>query len=106
MRQLAVVLWCACVLGARDVDAVFTYVKDGKKLTASDTASLERTLESHPGDEAARIKLLAYYAAQAGTPEAAMAKAARLNHILWLIDKDPKEGFGVFQIATGIAQVN
>jgi TonB family protein len=89
-----------------NVDAVWKYMKEGKALSAAAAAGLERNVESHPGDSPSRIKLLAYYAAQVGTPEAATAKSARLKHILWLIEKDPKEGFGVFEVATGIARVN
>ena len=48
------------------------------------------------------MQLLAYYAHKPPEMDVAAIKAARLRHILFLIERDPKDGFGLFQVVTGV----
>jgi hypothetical protein len=91
---------------ARDSNAVFELIKKGQQLSQADASKLESEVEAKPRDEEARIKLLAYYATQSGAANAGAVKAARLKHVLWIIDKDPKELLGLHQVHTGILRIN
>jgi hypothetical protein len=104
IRALIVVLVLGSVLhaGKRDVKSTFDLIKKGHALSARDAAKLEDRLEKKPTDEEARIQLLSYYAGPPAGADLSAVKAARARHVLWLIENDPSNGFGLFQIATGV----
>jgi TonB family protein len=108
MRRLAFLLTFALPLVAapRDPGKVYSLLEKGATLSAGDSAALERRVQSKPADEEARIQLLAYYAAPHPDQDVVAIKAARLRHILYLIEHDPKNGFGLFQVATRVYQWN
>ena len=90
----------------RDVKSTFDLIKKGSALSARDAEKLEERLRKKPGDEEARVQLLSYYAGPPTDLDLPAVKAARSKHILWIIENDPKEGLGLFQIATGIYRIN
>jgi TonB family protein len=55
------------------------------KITPTEAARLQKTLETNQEDVAARERLLAYYAARADDP----SRLARFHLITWLIDNHP-----------------
>ena len=96
----------AAPLAARDSREIFQLLQKGSKLTAAESVKLEKRLEQKPNDSDVRIQLLAFYASVTSGVDAAEVRAARAKHILWIIQEDPKEGFGLFQVATGVYRVN
>ena len=90
----------------RDVRTTFDLLKKGVNLSEKDAEKLEEIVKTKPDDEEARIQLLSYYAAPPTGADLSIVKAARARHILWLIENDPKDGLGLFQVATGVYRVH
>lgn len=89
----------------RDSRTAFDLLSKGKRLVAEEAAKLEERLVKKPNDEETRIQLLGYYAGM--TAEiSTQSRASRLGHLLWVVGKDPKEGFGLFQIGTGVLEMH
>lgn len=105
---LAVVLLLAAGSQAhpRDARRTFDLLKQGRSLSANDAAKLEERLNQKPSDEEIRIQLLSYYAGPPAGADLPAIKAARSRQILWLIQNDPKDGLGLFQVATGVYRVH
>jgi hypothetical protein len=105
-RTLAILtsLVLVAILSAspRDYRAVSELLKKGRDLSAADASALEAQLSKKPKDEEARIQILSYYAAPPAGTDLAAVKASRAAQILWLIEHDPKDGFGPFQVLTGV----
>jgi TonB family protein len=91
---------------ARDPGKVYDLLKKGANLSATSADALERHVQSKAGDEEARVQLLSYYAGTHPDQDVGAIKSARLRHILYLIEHDPKDGFGLFQVATRVYAVN
>ena len=89
-----------------EVSKVFELLKKGSALSAPEAAKLEERLAKRPDDPQARIQLLSFYAAVPADLDLAAIKAARVKHVLWLIEKDPVEEFGLQQVATGVQRIN
>lgn len=102
----ATILVAAPALWARDARATFDLLNKGKALSSEDAEKLEAKLKQKPDDEEDRIELLSYYASTPSGLDLSTVRQARLPHILWLIQTDPKEGLGLFQVATGVYRVN
>jgi hypothetical protein len=100
-----VLAWCGLVQ-ARDVRETYDLLKSGSSLTAKEAEELEERVQKKPKDEEARIRLLSYYAIVPKDQNVAAIKEARARHILWLIENDPKDGLGLFAVATGVYRVN
>jgi hypothetical protein len=90
----------------RDVRTTFDLLKRGATLSASQAEKLEQRLQRHPRDENARIQLLAYYSAPPLDTPLSEVKRAREKHILWIIENDPVEGLGLFQVGTGVYRLH
>jgi hypothetical protein len=90
----------------RDVQTTFALLKKGAGLSAKDAQKLEKQVNKHPDDEEARVSLLSYYAGPPKDLDISSVKAARARHILWLIENDPKDGLGLFMIATGVFRLH
>jgi len=90
----------------RDSKSTFDLLKKGSNLSPKDAEKLEERVTKKPDDEEARIQLLSYYAARPAGADLSTVKAARARHILWLIENDPKDGLGLFQVATGVYRLN
>jgi hypothetical protein len=90
----------------RDPKTTYDLLTKGSSLSATDAAALEDRIKAKPNDEESRIQLLSYYATPGTSADLAMVKAARTRHILWLIEKDPKDGLGLFQVSTGVYRLN
>jgi len=93
-------------LCAPDPRATFDLLNKGKSLSPQDAEKLEATLRKKPNDRDARIELLSYYSTSPPGIDVQALKQARLGHILWLIENDPKEGLGLFQLVTGVYRLN
>lgn len=91
---------------ARDVRTTFDLLNKGRALSSKDAARLEDHLKKKPGDEQSRIQLLSYWAGTPNDIDLQTVKQARLRHILWLIENDPKDGLGLFQVATGVYRLH
>jgi len=90
-----------------DVKIVFEWLKQGEGLSASDAADLEGNLSNLGTKEAGtRLQLLSYYAGQSKAANLDAVRAARIKHIIWLIEHDPRNGFGLFQTNSRIHQVH
>jgi tetratricopeptide (TPR) repeat protein len=74
-------------LSAQDPDPYRPAIA-GRKLSAEAARELEAQVQSSPDDVEARSKLLGYYFLRAHTSEE--ARAARQQHILWLIRNRPE----------------
>jgi hypothetical protein len=103
---LGIVLMSGTLAHARDVSKTYELLNKGKALSASDAMKLEARAERKPQDEEARIELLSYYATAPAGADLAGVRAARARHILWLIEHDPKEGLGLFQVSTGVYRLH
>jgi len=66
------------------------FVQMGAAMSQSAAQDLEAQLERNPEDLAARARLLGFYYYQWMKPGAAVAKASRRRHILWLIEHHPE----------------
>jgi Gram-negative bacterial TonB protein C-terminal len=106
VHTIAAALIITLSASARDSRVTFDLLKKGHELSPSEAASLEAQVSAKPKEEEARIQLLAYYAAPPAGADLAAAKAARAAHILWLIEHDPKDGLGLFQVATGVYRLH
>lgn len=91
---------------ARDSKRVFELLQRGQKLSALEAQRLENKIRDKPNDEEARIQLLSYYATRPKDVALDVVKSSRARHILWLIEHDPKEGYGLFEVANGVHQIN
>ncbi len=91
---------------SRDARTTFDLLKKGNSLSASDAEKLEKQLKKNPDDEEARIVLLSYYSGPPAGLDISAVKAARARHILWLIESDPKDGLGLFKVATGVYRLH
>jgi len=103
---IALVATFALQAHPRDAKSTFDLVSKGKALSASDAKKLEDRLKQKPGDEESRIELLSYYAGSPADLDLSVVKTARSRHILWLIENDPEDGLGLFQIGTGIYRLH
>lgn len=90
----------------RDAKTTYDLLKKGSALVRKDAEKLEERVKKKPDDEEARIQLLSYYATPPAGADLSAVKAARSSHILWLINNDPKDGLGLFQIATGVYRLH
>jgi Gram-negative bacterial TonB protein C-terminal len=90
----------------RESRITFELLKKGTNLSATDAEKLETQLKTNPDDEEARVQLLSYYAAPPAGVDLSTVKATRAKHILWLIENDPKDGLGLFQVATGVYRLH
>lgn len=90
----------------RDAKSTHALLKNGAGLSTKVAKELESFLEKHPDDEESRIRLLSYYSAVPAGADLSAVKAARLSHILWLIKNDPKDGLGLFKLATGVYRLH
>jgi hypothetical protein len=90
----------------RNSRSPYDLLKKGSGLSAEDAKKLEERVKKKPNDEEARIQLLSYYAAPPTGADLSTVKAARARHILWLIENDPKDGLGLFQIVTGVYRLH
>jgi hypothetical protein len=90
----------------REARGTFDLLKRGTALTPSDAEKLEARVQDNADDREARIQLLSYYAAMPAGTNMSAVKAARLKHILWIIKNDPKDGLGLFQVATGVYRMH
>ncbi len=107
-RALSLVLALAPLVVAAPIEAskVFELLKKGAALSAPEAAKLEERLAKKPDDPQARIQLLSFYATVPAGLELTAVKAARVKHVLWLIEGDPVDGFGLYQVSTGVQRVN
>jgi len=93
VRRMAILGWLLFTLcmfanrgSAQGVDAM-RWTMEGRKLSPEAAAGLELQVKAAPGDVEARTRLLGYYMQRAfSSPE---ARAARQQHILWLIRNRP-----------------
>ena len=102
----ATILAASLHANPRDARGTFDLLKKGSALSAKDVEKLEERINRKPEDEETRIELLSYYAAPPTDADLSAVKAARSSHILWLIENDPKEGLGLFQIVTGVYRLH
>ena len=91
---------------ARDYRSTNDLLKKGSSLSAEEAEKLEARVTQKPDDEEARIQLLSYYVAPRSPADLSSVKEARVRHILWLIEHDPKDGLGLFKAATGVYRVH
>ncbi len=90
----------------RDARSTFDLLKKGRNLSAKDAEKLEERVKKRPDDEEDRIQLLSYYAGPPKDADLSTVKAARARHIFWIIENDPKDGLGLFQVATGVYRLH
>src|ERR1700743_2482236 len=64
-------------------------VTSGFKLTQAEADRLESELSKKPNNEDARFELLGFYATIPPSMPIETVRKRRLEHILWLIEKDP-----------------
>ena len=98
----------AVALGAQAPDSrtVFELLKSGASLSAANAAEFEKELQNNPSKAELRIQLLAYYASQPKDLPLEDVKAARLRHVLAVLETDPRDGLGLFRVATGVYRIN
>ncbi|MGA2434627.1 MAG: energy transducer TonB [Bryobacteraceae bacterium] len=104
-----VLLLIAFALNAASLDskAVNELLSKGRTLSLTEAQELEKGLEKTPEDVGARIELLSYYTSVPKDLDLATIRKARVRHILWIVDHDPKSGFGLFLIKPmGVYRVN
>ena len=102
----AAVLAFGLQTSARDFRETYDLLKKGAALSAEEAAKFEKRVTKKPDDEQARIQLLSYYATPPSGADLSAVKAARARHILWLIEHDPKDGLGLFQVSTGVYRLH
>ena len=98
--------FCICASAEVQTSRVFELLKSGAALTAVQVNEREQVLAKDSTKEEERIELLAYYASRPAAMELEAIKAARLRHILWLVQHDPKSGLGLFMVVNGAYRVN
>lgn len=103
---VAGILALGSLVQARDSRATFELLKKGSSLSSKEVERLEERVAKNPKDEESRIQLLSFYSAPPAGTDLAVVKTARAKHILWLISNDPKEGLGLFQVATRVYQLH
>lgn len=86
-----------------DVGETFKLIQDGEQLTDKAASELEKLLVRKANDRESRIKLLAYWAGRPSNTDGETVKRARARHILWIIEKSPKDD--LFATNSRIAQV-
>ena len=111
MKTFVVIVVAAALLSSlharpRESRETFDFLKKGRDLSPKDAEKLEESVKKNPDNEEARIQLLSYYAAPKAGADLSAVKAARASHILWLIENDPKDGLGLFQVITGVYRVH
>jgi hypothetical protein len=89
-----------------DARSTFDLLKKGRNLSVKDAEKLEERVKKKPDDEEDRIQLLSYYAAPSKDADLATVITARARHILWIIENDPKDGLGLFQVVTGVYRLH
>lgn len=94
-------LLLALALSPADVDRLLA---EGRQLSANPLQRLEQRLGTEPDNAAIRVQLLAWYTENASTAGVESAKAARADHILWLIAYDPHNPVLVHR--SGVAQLH
>lgn len=90
----------------RDSRRTFELLNKGKALSPKEAEKLEDRVKKTPEDEESRIELLSYWTNNPGGLNFEVVKQARLTHILWVINNDPKDGLGLFQVVTGVYRVH
>jgi TonB family protein len=88
----------------RDMKGTIDLLKKGSNLSAQDAGKLEERVKKKPDDTEARTELLSYYAAPSAGADLSAVKAARLRHILWLIENDPKHV--LFRVSMGVHRLH
>ena len=78
-------------------------VKEGYSLTSTEVERLESGLQKKPDNEDARLKLLGYYAGVPKSIPLDLIRSRRTDHILWLIQTNPKSG--LFNYATAVWKI-
>lgn len=78
---------------ARDYKEIGKLREEGASLSSQQVEELEKKIAQKPKDEESRIRLLSYYATHLPATDA--GKADRVKHILWVVDHDPKDGWGL-----------
>jgi hypothetical protein len=108
LQGIVAALMLAAGLAAHPHDArsTFELLKKGRDLSAKDAEKLEERLTKKPDDEDARIQLLVYYSTPPNGVDLATVKSARARHIFWIVENDPKDGLGLFQVGTGVYRLN
>ena len=108
LQGIVALLMLAASLQAHPHDArsTFDLLKKGRILSPKEAAKLEERVRKKPEDEEARVQLLSYYATPPAGLDLAAVKPARAKHIFWLVENDPKDGMGLFQVGTGVYRLN
>ncbi len=83
-----VLLFCLLFAGGFVLDDVHGLAMKGGELSATEAASIEKSVEATPDDINARTKLLGYYWRKAISDPA--AGASQVKHVLWLVNNAPK----------------
>ncbi|MDQ6704630.1 MAG: energy transducer TonB [Acidobacteriota bacterium] len=99
LRRVSLLLIAACAASAQDpnpqgtISKVPSRISFAPTLSSGEAAELENRLFAEPADIAGRMRLLTYYnelAATQGSPNSTY-RAARLRHILYLIENRPED---------------
>jgi hypothetical protein len=108
MRYLTITILVASFVHAAQLDSakVFALLKKGAELSAEKSEVLEKKLKAKPNDADSRIQLLSYYASPPQHLDLKTIKAARARLVAWVIENDPANGLGLFQIVTGVYRIN
>jgi TonB family protein len=106
--RATVLLLIAFALDATSLDskAVNKLLAKGRSLSLAEAQELEKGLEKTPEDVGDRIELLSYYTSVPKDLDLVTIRKARVRHILWIVDHDPKSGFGLFYVWTGVYHLN
>jgi len=83
-----------------DVSRTFALLKEGEQMSPASAEDIETKLVRKPDDLDNRIRLLAFYASQRGSGTPENVRSARLRHITWLVEREPKAA--VFNVATRV----
>ncbi len=105
-RLIFVVLLASIGAFGRDSKAVFDLLKKGHELSAAEAAKLGGSIKGKPNDEEAQIELLSYYSLPPVGSDLTAIKRMRAAHIFWLIEHDPKDGWGLFDVVTGVYRLH
>src|SRR2546425_382393 len=105
-------IWAATVTtsltyaAALNANRVYDLLKKGASLSVAESSHLEEKLRHNAGDAEARVELLSFYASRPSGLDLIELRAARARHVSWLIENYPKDGLGLFQVATGVYRIN
>jgi hypothetical protein len=105
VRFFVALLAAGLVLYARDFKAVSELRGEAEKLSADEAKALEQRLEKKPRDEESRLKLVFYYSRVPDGVDPNTFLASYASHILYIVENDPKEGFGLFPTLTGVLNI-